>query len=81
MLLTLDTLMAKAFRPCDNTMAFLSLITPYDPLPLFFYHDKMCLEHLQHVPGKLRVGSWGQASLALVCRFISQHFLDISLYI
>ena len=39
-LLTLDTLIAKAFRPCDNTMAFLSLITPYDPLPLFLIMTK-----------------------------------------
>ena len=64
-------------------MAFLSLIAPYNPLALFFFFDydkMMYLEHLQGLTSRLRAGSWGQTSLALVCRFIFQHLLR-SLYI
>ena len=47
---------------------------------LIFENDKMYLEHLQHLTDRFQVGSWGQTSLALVWRFIFQHFLEGCLY-
>ena len=63
-------------------MAFLSLIAPNVLFPdIFLYQDKVYLEYLQYLTGRLRVASWGQTSLALVCRCTFQRFLEVCLYI